>query len=117
MAFVRNIGEPAAVEGFKGGKGHVLVRKILKTDEEMYNKGRVFNHMVLEKGCEVGKHTHEGDAETYYVLSGHGKYLNNDGKVVDVAPGDVMFTGDGETHALWNEEDEPLEFIALVLYK
>ena len=32
MAFVRNIGEPAVVEGFKGGKGHVLARKILKTD-------------------------------------------------------------------------------------
>ncbi len=116
MAFVRKIGEPAVVEGFKGGKGHVLARKILTTDEEMYNKGRVFNHMVLEKDCEVGKHTHSGDAETYYVLSGHGKYLNGD-ETVDVGPGDVMFTGDGETHALRNEEDEPLEFIALVLYK
>jgi len=98
------------------GQGHSIMNQILHSPEEMYNKGRVFSHVVLEKGCEVGWHIHHGDGETYYILKGKGEY-NDNGTIVEVYPGDVTFVDDGEGHSMINHEDEPLEMIALVLYK
>lgn len=116
MSFMRKLQtEPKLLENFKGGNGCVKMRPILNGDSEMYGKGRVFSYMQLDKGCEIGKHLHEGDGETFLILKGHGRYLL-DGKLVDVGPGDVLFNDDGEEHYMINEADEPLEFIALVLY-
>lgn len=101
-------------ERFKDGAGYLLGTHILQADE-MCGKGRVFMHGRLEKGCEVGWHVHTGDCEVYYFLTGEGEY-NDNGETVTVRAGDMSFTGDGEGHSLKNLRDEPLEFIALVLY-
>lgn len=98
------------------GQGEAVMRKILNGAEEMYDKGRVFNHLLLHPGCEVGWHVHKGDGETYYILRGRGLY-NDNGVEVEVGPGDVTFTDDGEGHALLNNSDADLEAIALILYK
>ena len=89
---------------------------ILEPGEEMYNKGRVFNHLFLEPGCEIGWHIHHGDGETYYILKGEGEYSDN-GNIVTLHPGDIAFVDDGEGHSLINRGTETLEAIALVLYK
>ncbi len=99
----------------RGGEGHVLASVILPMDK-MDGKGRLFNHIRLEKNCEVGWHIHEGDAETYYILSGEGEYSDN-GEIMTVRAGDVTFTDSGEGHSLINRGDEPLDMVALVLYK
>ena len=117
MGFKRNIKSTIKImDHFKGGEGYIRSYPILRDDDEMYEKGRVFSYMVLEKGCERGKHTHEGDGETFLIVKGHGRYLLN-GEMVDVGPGDVLFCDNGETHYMINESEEPLEYIALVLYK
>ena len=98
------------------GAGMARMRLILETNAEMYDKGRVFNHLFLDPGCEVGWHIHHGDGETYYILKGQGEY-NDNGTVVTVGPGDVTFVDDGEGHSLKNTCDETLEAIALILFK
>ena len=98
------------------GAGMARMRLILESNAEMYDKGRVFNHLFLDPGCEVGWHIHHGDGETYYILKGHGEY-NDNGTAVRVGPGDVTFVDDGEGHSLKNTGDEPLEAIALILFK
>ena len=98
------------------GDGDITVRHLLNGQEEMYGKGRVFAHSTLEPGCAIGYHVHENESETYYFYSGKGE-LNDNGTIVTVSAGDVAFTGTGEGHALKNIGDEPLEFIALILYK
>jgi len=98
------------------GAGKARMRLILESNAEMYDKGRVFNHLFLDPGCEVGWHIHHGDGETYYILKGHGEY-NDNGTAVRVGPGDVTFVDDGEGHSLKNTGDEPLEAIALILFK
>ena len=98
------------------GEGQSIMQHILNTPEEMYNKGRVFSHIILEKNCEVGWHIHHGDGETYYILAGKGEYSDN-GNIITVEPGDVTFVDDGEGHSLKNVGDAPLEAIALILYK
>ena len=34
-----------------GGEGRVRMCRILENADEMYGKGRIFNHIYLEKGC------------------------------------------------------------------
>ena len=45
----------------RGGSGETEMRKILNGVEELYGKGRLFNHMVLAPGRTIGEHRHEGD--------------------------------------------------------
>ena len=96
------------------GIGEITVRSLLNGPEEMENKGRVFGHTTVYPGSRIGLHKHEGDSETYYILSGHGKYYDND-TIIDVQPGDVYYCGDGSSHSI-EAIDEPIEMIALILY-
>jgi len=104
---------PERLEHLKGGAGH-LERYAILSPEEMLGAGTVCARMVLQPGCEVGDHTHHGNYEVYYFLSGHGTYRSN-GETTTVDAGTVTFTGDGESHFLRNDGDTPLEFLALVL--
>ncbi len=103
-------------ENMRGGQGPVTMFHLLDGDEEMYRKGRLFAHFILEPGCSIGYHVHEGESETYYILKGTGEYSDNV-MVTTVHAGDVTFTADGEGHSIKNIGEEPLEFIALILYK
>lgn len=117
MGFVRHKQkEPIVMKNFKGGKGEMLLYPILENNSEMYDKGRLFSHNVLEKGCEIGLHEHIGDAEIFYIIKGEGRFIDN-GQEYHVGVGDCLYTGDGDTHYLVNESDEPLEFIALIVFK
>lgn len=98
-----------------GGAGEVQFKRIAETPGELYGKGRVFSVITLEKGCEIGWHIHKGDGEYFYVLSGEGEYSDN-GRLVTVSAGDTTWTPDGEGHGMINRRDEPLVFIALVVY-
>ena len=99
----------------RGGNGEVEMQKICENVDELYGKGRLFNRMILAPGNSIGEHTHTGDNEIFYFLSGTGEY-NDNGTIVEVAPGDVTICNDGELHGLVNTGDIPLEFIALILY-
>lgn len=99
----------------RGGNGDTEMRKILMDAGELYGKGRMFNHMILAPGRSIGEHRHEGDNEIFYFLKGSGTY-NDNGKRLRVFPGDTAVCNDGECHGLVNDGDEPLEFIALILY-
>jgi len=98
------------------GEGGVTVRDLLNGHDEMYGKGRVFAHSTLQPGCSIGYHVHQDESETYYIYSGTGEF-NDNGTLVKVSTGDVTFTPAGEGHGIKNIGSEPLEFIALILYK
>lgn len=97
------------------GAGEAKMRQILNSPEELSGKGRLFNHVLLEPGSEIGWHVHHGDSEIYYVLSGEGEYSDN-GELVTIRPGDVTVVFDGEGHSARALGPEPLEMIALILY-
>ena len=99
----------------RNGNGDAELRKILNGTEELYGKGRMFNHMVLAPGRSIGEHTHEGDNEIFYFIKGSGLY-NDNGNPVRVYPGDTAICNNGELHSLVNDGEEPLEFIALILF-
>jgi quercetin dioxygenase-like cupin family protein len=99
----------------RGGNGEAEMHKITNNDAELYGKGRMFNRVILAPGRSIGEHTHTGDNEIYYILSGSGTY-NDNGTILKVHAGDTTICNDGEMHGLVNDSDEPLEMIALVLY-
>ena len=68
----------------------------------------------MHPGSQLGLHTHKGDSETYYILSGRGEY-NNNGTIIDVQPGDVYYCPAGECHSI-KAVGEPIEMISLILY-
>ena len=111
----RNEEKPVVRKKLFGGEGEAEMHVILNGAEEMYNKGRVFNHLVLAPGAEIGWHIHHGDCETYYILKGRGEY-NDNGVLTEVGPGDTTFVNAEEGHSMKAVGNEPLELIALVLY-
>lgn len=98
------------------GEGHITVNHLLNTPEEMYNKGRAFAHTTLLSGCSIGYHLHHDESETYYIYSGEGEF-NDNGIIKKISTGDVAFTPAGSGHGIKNIGKEPLEIIALILYK
>ena len=79
-------------------------------------KGKIkqFSYVELDEGEEVPFHVHEGEFESYYIISGKGLYLDHD-KEVEVLPGTVTFTPSGKGHGLKNTGEEELVFIALIV--
>lgn len=98
-----------------GGSGKMTGYKILNPDE-MMQKGRLFNHCMLGKDDEVAWHVHSGDGEAYYILKGKATYSDN-GAMTELLPGDMSMVYPGEGHSIRNDQDEPLEFIALILFE
>lgn len=77
-------------------------------------KLRTFALAELKPGEEVEFHIHEGESESYYIISGRGVY-NDNGNIIDVKAGTVTFTPSGTGHGIKNNGDEMLKFIALIL--
>lgn len=107
-----SIHKPAPFNGI----GEITVRSLLNGPEEMENKGRVFGHTTVYPGSEIGYHIHNGDSETYYILSGRGEY-NDNGTITEISAGDVAYCAPGEGHGIKCLGNEPIEMIALILYE
>lgn len=100
---------------FLGGKG-TLTNTHFLNKEDAAGKGRLFVKSVLTPGSSIGSHTHNGDFETYYILSGKALVTDNDGIEHILQAGDVMFTPNGQSHSIENCGDENLEYIAIILF-
>lgn len=104
--------ETIIAEHKAGGKGHVTIMPVI--DSALYRgQNQMFARVTLEKGCSIGYHQHQGNSETYFILSGEGLY-NDNGKETTVHAGDTTFCGDGEWHGIENKGDMPLIFMALI---
>ncbi len=105
------------IEKPQNGAGVLTLKKILNDPDELDQKGRAFNHCFLEPGAGLGYHRHEGTSETMYILKGQAEYTDENGEIFILNPGDMTFTDNGQGHSIFCIGTEPLEFIALVLYK
>lgn len=104
------------IEKMRGGAGTVIIENLLEKERNEFNgKGRLFARITVKPGCSVGYHMHEGETETYYIVSGRGVY-NDNGVTVNVAPGDVTITTGGQGHGMENGDEEDLVMMALILF-
>lgn len=82
---------------------------------QMHDKAKVFARIALRPGSKVTFHQHVGRFEAIYILAGLGQ-VNDNGNMQQIKVGDVIFTDDGEGHAIENIGNTDLEYIALVIY-
>lgn len=102
------------MERVQNGNLSVNVDDFIGT-EEFNGSGRLFGTMTIPPKGSIGYHVHTGETETYYIVSGEGKYSDN-GKEVILKAGDVTFTANGCGHGIENIGDSDLVFIALILF-
>jgi len=102
-------------ENMRGGDGTVIIRHLL-TAEELYDKGRLYAVIVIEPGCSVGSHVHDGEMESYYIVKGEAEVTDNS-NLVKVSAGDSVLTRCGEEHSIKNIGNDTLEVMALIIYK
>ena len=75
---------------------------------------RLFSEITLEKGCSIGEHDHVNETEYYWITEGEGIVTEIDGEK-RVSKGDLVVTGGGASHAIRNEQDTPLKFMAIII--
>jgi mannose-6-phosphate isomerase-like protein (cupin superfamily) len=96
----------------KGGRDTV---RIINIAEELFGAGRLFGISIIPPGGSIGRHTHEGDFETYYILKGSAR-VNDNGVFYDLGPGDMTQCKDGDFHSIENTGAVDLEYLAVILY-
>ena len=99
-------------EHMRGGAGTTEILNIVPTGE--LNHARLFSKITLPVGAGIGEHTHIKETEYYYILSGTGIVDEADGEK-PVSPGDIVITGDQESHGIRNTGDTPLVFMAVII--
>ena len=99
----------------RGGNGEIECRRLERTVDDLYGKGRNFSIMTVQPGQSIGYHQHNGDTEWFYIIKGTGIY-NDNGVEKPFTAGDLLICYDGEYHALVNNSDEPIEMLVLILY-
>lgn len=101
------------IEGLRNGKGTVKLQHIIKGDE-LKGKATLFARITIPSGNSIGMHVHKDDFEVYYILRGRGRVFDN-GQLIEVTEGDVIYTADGNQHYIENTGYEDLEFVATVI--
>lgn len=98
-------------EHLQGGAGAVDCTVVVPQDLMIH--ARLFNLLTLHKGDSIGVHEHHNEVEYYYILKGQGIVSDKDGEST-ACVGDVVITGWGASHAIRNEGDEDLVFLAVI---
>ncbi|MCL2605585.1 MAG: cupin domain-containing protein [Defluviitaleaceae bacterium] len=88
--------------------------RVLAEPDEMFEAGRLYARITVEPGASLDLHRHEEEMESFYVAKGTCRVRDNEADAV-LREGDMLITPDGQTHAVYNESDEPAELIALIV--
>ena len=98
---------PVSVEHFKGGEGTLTLRKF--DDPAM---GAVVR-LTLPPHTSIGLHTHEGNCEVVYVLTGEGECLYDEG-CYPIRSGMVVYCPEHHSHAIRNTGEETMELLGVL---
>jgi len=96
-----------------GGKGEIFITHLL-TPKELDGKCAMFARVRIPAGASIGVHRHNGNTETYHILSGTAAYTDNNETYL-VQTGDTTFCADGDSHGIENSGTDDLIFIALII--
>ena len=98
--------DDTVLECFKGGEG-TFAPKMFSDANNKIMRGRLLPH------SSIGLHTHEGNSEVIFILSGTGRVLYQ-GEYIALKAGDCHYCPMGHGHSLINDTDEELTFYAVV---
>ena len=111
---IQNVHEivPEIAEAVRDGSGTVYAHKLLDVypDSAIKSVGLV----RLEPGAFIGPHSHHGEEDFYYCISGSGIVIDN-GIEYPFTPGTLQITRDGETQAIRNNGETELVFLGALV--
>ena len=82
--------------------------------QECDGKLGFYSIFPINQGEEVEYHQHKGEWEVFYFLTGTGE-VNDNGNIVQVAPGDVIKTPTDGWHSFKNTGENIFSFLALII--
>lgn len=94
------------IMNFKGGEGELDTRNFVDSKCKIMMSS-------LKPGASSGYHTHEGNCEIVYIISGKG-HFNYDGNVEPFQAGTVHYCPMGHSHSMHNDGDADLVYFAIV---
>lgn len=101
-----------SVTGLRGGIGELYQEHVLEK-AETGGRTDLFCIFTIEPGRTIGLHTHDTNAEVYYVMEGEIE-VNQNGELHTVKAGDVVFTADGQSHSVANNTDKAAKMLAII---
>ena len=99
----------------RGGRGNIEIAHLIQ-GEELKKNASLFSVITIPRDASIGEHSHDEDYEVYYILKGKGLVTENNAKT-EVNEGDVVYTSNGETHAIENIGITDLVMLAVVIYE
>jgi len=99
-------------ERLRDGEGIARITHLV--DASVEKNVRLLAETTLDPGSSIGYHRHDSETEYFFILSGTG-LVNDDGKELEVKPGDSIITGNGASHSLKNTGSVPLVFHAVII--
>ena len=103
---------PEIAEDVRGGSGTVYAHKLLDLFPGSAIKS--VGLVRLEPGASIGAHSHHGEEDFYFCISGIGTVIDN-GKEHPFTPGTLQITRDGETQAICNTGETELVFLGALV--
>lgn len=98
--------DEVTIPHMKGGEGYAKARAFVDKDVRIQRS-------ILDPGCSIGLHTHEGSLEVVYVLEGELTcYLNGQKEIARA--GEVHYCPQGSAHRMINETDSPVVCLCIV---
>ena len=103
---------PEIAENVRGGSGTAYAHKLI----DLFPGSAIKSVGIvrLEPGASVGAHSHHGDEDFYYCISGTGIVVDN-GVEHPFVPGTLQITRDGETQAIRNTGETELVFLGALI--
>jgi mannose-6-phosphate isomerase-like protein (cupin superfamily) len=114
MLYHRNELKSEIREKPRGGEGNATFLHLAEGKGAVQKYTNLLAEITLPPGASIGPHSHTEDLEFYIILEGEGK-VNDNGTEKDITKGDVMITGNGETHSISNNGNAPLVFHAVII--
>jgi mannose-6-phosphate isomerase-like protein (cupin superfamily) len=114
MLYHRNELKSESREKPRGGSGTATFLHLAEGKGAAQKYTQLLAEITLPPGASIGPHSHTEDTEFYIILEGSGT-VNDNGADKPVTKGDVMITGNGETHSIANSGDVPLVFHAVIV--
>lgn len=116
MLFKENEHKVSFKESMRGGSGTIMFHELIPQGL-LNEKGRLFSRIIIEPGCSIGFHGHEGECEIYYMLEGELIYNENNEKEYVIMKGDCTFNPAGTGHGVKNNSNIQAVVIAVILFE
>ncbi len=96
----------------RGGEGSVRVEHMWEPASEMKSSNRMVSKLIMEPGCGIGTHRHDGEDEIFYILQGTAE-VDDNGVISVLSEGDTILTGNA-SHSIKNIGTGTLVVLAMI---